>query len=75
MISTSTIGECEDSPIQETALLQKLQASEAGQWVVASLHQQRVLVVSPNGDTYLYTSKASAFENRDWNLLRLGMPR
>ena len=58
-----------------TALLQKLQASEAGQWVVASLHQQRVLVVSPNGDTCLCTSKASAFENRDWNLLHLGMPR
>ena len=57
-----------------TALLQKLQASEAGQWVVASLHQQRVLVVSPNGDTCLCTSKASAFENRDWNLLHLGMP-
>ena len=58
-----------------TALLQRLQVSEAGQWVVASLHQQRVLVVSPDGDTCLCTSKASAFENRDWNLLHLGMPR
>ena len=58
-----------------TALLQRLQVSEAGQWVVASLHQQRVLVVSPNSDTCLCTSKASAFENRDWNLLHLGMPR
>ena len=58
-----------------TALLQRLQVSEAGQWVVASLHQQTVLVVSPNSDTCLCTSKASAFENRDWNLLHLGMPR
>ena len=28
-------------------LLQKLQASESGQWVVASLYQQRVLVIIP----------------------------
>ena len=43
-----------------TALLQKLQASEAGQWVVASLHQQRVLVVSPNGDTCLTVFQGAA---------------
>ena len=52
-------------------LLEKLQASEAGQWVVASLYQQRVLVISPCGDTCICTSKSSAFMSRDWNLLCL----
>ena len=47
------------------------QASESGQWLVASLYQQRVLVISPNGDTCICTSKASALLSRDWNLLCL----
>ena len=52
-------------------LLEKLQASDAGQWVVATLYQQRVLVISQCGDTYICTSKTSAFLSRDWNLLCL----
>ena len=39
------------------------------------LSTSKGFVVSPNGDTCLCTSKASAFENRDWNLLHLGVPR
>ncbi|CAE7227892.1 unnamed protein product [Symbiodinium sp. CCMP2456] len=52
-------------------LVNKLNESEAGHWVVVALFQQKVLHLNPRGETCLAMSRSNAIISGDWTLLSL----